>query len=106
MTRSKQRALFVIGDGKERRSTRARLDLLVIAAFTVAIILTISLPKIAAQSNNDTSEWPSYAADLASTRYRPLAQIDASNFNKLEVAWTFKTENLGRGLSICLRELH
>ena len=35
------------------------------------------------------------AADLANTRYRPLDQIDASNFNKLEVAWTFKTDNLG-----------
>ena len=40
-------------------------------------------------------EWPSYAADLASTRYSPLDQIDASNFNKLEVAWHFKTDNLG-----------
>ena len=36
-----------------------------------------------------------YGADLANTRYRPLDQIDASNFNKLEVAWTFKTDNLG-----------
>jgi glucose dehydrogenase len=27
--------------------------------------------------------------------YSPLAQIDASNFNQLEVAWRFKTDNLG-----------
>ena len=27
--------------------------------------------------------------------YSPLAQIDAGNFNKLEVAWRFKTDNLG-----------
>src|SRR5262249_25213768 len=27
--------------------------------------------------------------------YSPLDQIDASNFNKLEVAWRFKTDNLG-----------
>ncbi len=40
-------------------------------------------------------EWPSYAADLAGSRYRPLAQIDASNFSKLEVAWRFKTDNIG-----------
>ena len=26
---------------------------------------------------------------------RPLDQINASNFNKLEVAWRFKTDNLG-----------
>jgi quinoprotein glucose dehydrogenase len=40
-------------------------------------------------------EWPSYAADLASTHYSPLAQIDASNFNALEVAWRFRTDSLG-----------
>ncbi|HXW63197.1 MAG TPA: PQQ-binding-like beta-propeller repeat protein [Candidatus Acidoferrales bacterium] len=50
-----------------------------------------------AQSAHSTKngEWPSYAADLASTRYSPLDQINASNFNKLEVAWHFKTDNLG-----------
>src|SRR5882724_10839394 len=41
------------------------------------------------------SEWPTYGADLASTRYRPLDQINASNFRKLEVAWHFKTDSLG-----------
>jgi len=46
------------------------------------------------QQTKDT-EWPSYAADLAGTRYRPLDQINASNFSKLEVAWRFKTDSLG-----------
>ena len=41
------------------------------------------------------SEWPTYGADLAATRYRPLDQINASNFSKLEVAWRFKTDSLG-----------
>src|SRR5689334_13601553 len=40
-------------------------------------------------------EWPSYAADTHGTRYRPLSQINASNFSKLEVAWRFKTDNIG-----------
>src|SRR6058998_1018372 len=40
-------------------------------------------------------EWPAYAADVRGTRYSPLDQINASNFNKLEVAWRFKTDNLG-----------
>ena len=35
------------------------------------------------------------AAISASTRYSPLDQINAGNFNKLEVAWRFKTDNLG-----------
>jgi quinoprotein glucose dehydrogenase len=41
------------------------------------------------------TEWASYTADIRGTRYRPLDQINASNFNKLEIAWRFKTDNLG-----------
>ena len=48
---------------------------------------------VSAQSKN--SEWPSYAADLAGTRYRPLDQINASNFSDLEIAWRIKTDNFG-----------
>jgi quinoprotein glucose dehydrogenase len=40
-------------------------------------------------------QWPTYGGDLASRRYSPLSQIDAGNFNKLEIAWRFKTDNLG-----------
>src|SRR5688500_41800 len=40
-------------------------------------------------------EWRTYGADLASTRYAPLDQISRDNFNDLEVAWRFKTDNLG-----------
>src|SRR5579862_3008593 len=40
-------------------------------------------------------EWPTYGADLANSKYRPLDQINASNFSKLEIAWRFKTDNLG-----------
>ena len=48
-----------------------------------------------AQTHKNDGEWPSYAADLAGTRYRPLDQINASNFSKLEVAWRFKTDSIG-----------
>src|SRR5881628_2325026 len=40
-------------------------------------------------------EWPYYTADVKGSRYSPLDQINGSNFNKLEVAWRFKTDNLG-----------
>jgi quinoprotein glucose dehydrogenase len=42
-----------------------------------------------------TGEWPHYTADLRGTKYSPLDQIDARNFNQLEVAWRFKTDSLG-----------
>ena len=40
-------------------------------------------------------EWPTNGADVKFTRYSPLDQINASNFNKLEVAWRFKTDAFG-----------
>ena len=47
------------------------------------------------QPSTGNGEWPQYTADLKGTKYSPLDQITASNFNKLEVAWRFKTDNLG-----------
>ena len=40
-------------------------------------------------------EWKTYGADLASSRYSPLDQINAANFSNLQVAWRFKTDSLG-----------
>jgi quinoprotein glucose dehydrogenase len=51
-----------------------------------------------AQSNPPSTkngEWPQYTADLKGTKYSPADQINAANFNQLEVAWRFKTDNLG-----------
>src|SRR6202158_4675828 len=47
------------------------------------------------QSAAKNGEWTTYGADLRNTRYSPLNQITADNFNKLEVAWRFKTDSLG-----------
>src|SRR5579872_4534165 len=47
------------------------------------------------QPSTKNGEWVYYTADLKGSKYSPLDQINASNFNKLEVAWRFKTENLG-----------
>jgi quinoprotein glucose dehydrogenase len=49
----------------------------------------------AAQPSTKNGEWPHYTADVKGNRYSPLDQINASNFNKLEVAWRYKTDNLG-----------
>ena len=40
-------------------------------------------------------EWQSYTGDTRGSRYSPLDQITAQNFNDLEVAWRFKTDSLG-----------
>jgi quinoprotein glucose dehydrogenase len=51
--------------------------------------------KVTGQSGAKNGEWRTYGADLVSTRYSPLDQINRDNFSKLEVAWRFKTDNLG-----------
>jgi quinoprotein glucose dehydrogenase len=60
-------------------------------AFAAALLMTTSA---LAQPAKDV-EWPTYTADLAGSRYRPLDQINASNFSNLEVAWRFKTDSIG-----------
>ena len=47
------------------------------------------------QPSTRNGDWPHYTADMKGTRYSPLDQINGSNFNQLEVAWRFKTDNLG-----------
>src|SRR5262245_43530330 len=42
-----------------------------------------------------SGDWTHYTADAKGSRYIPLDQINGSNFEKLEVAWRFKTDNLG-----------
>jgi quinoprotein glucose dehydrogenase len=49
-------------------------------------------PGLPSVKNGD---WPHYGADARNTRYSPLDQINAANFKTLEVAWRFKTDNLG-----------
>jgi quinoprotein glucose dehydrogenase len=65
--------------------------------FVVGLVMACSLtPRMAsAQYQPKDTEWPSYAADLKGTRYRPLDQINTSNFSDLEIAWRIKTDNFG-----------
>src|SRR6267143_1837466 len=60
------------------------------------VIACLGLPAMSvAQWKPKDTEWASYAADLAGTRYRPLEQIKAANFNELEIVWRIKTDNFG-----------
>src|ERR1700704_848343 len=72
--------------------------------YTPALVLVVIglvwlRPGLAGQATGQPStrngDWPHYTADMHGTRYSPLDQINGSNFNQLEVAWRFKTDNLG-----------
>src|SRR5262249_33548294 len=77
------------GNRQEMRSITRRMML----AGSSGAALLACLPAMA-QAPRDT-DWLHYANDLSSTRYSPLEQINASNFNKLELAWKFSTNALG-----------
>jgi quinoprotein glucose dehydrogenase len=74
-----------------------------LAVLAVAVCIGVAVSGQSGQSGakNPVSvgtangEWPSYNGDLRGSRYSPLDQINASNFSKLEVAWRFRTDNLG-----------
>src|SRR5262249_5095202 len=57
--------------------------------------LLCATTAVSAQPGTKGAEWRTYGSDLASSRYSPLDQITAQNFNQLVVAWHFKTDNLG-----------
>src|SRR6266516_3729536 len=65
---------------------------LVLALVWVAVGLSGQSSTLPITKHGDR---PYYTGDVRGTRYSPLDQINASNFNKLEVAWRFKTDNLG-----------
>jgi glucose dehydrogenase len=63
------------------------------------IVAASAAARLAGQSGGSPSkangEWSAYNSDIKGSRYMPLDQVNAANFNKLEIAWRFKTDNLG-----------
>jgi quinoprotein glucose dehydrogenase len=83
-----------------RSALFSAIALAIIAGFTLEGPSWVTTPvagqaSTSGQPSTQNGEWPSYNGDIKGTRYSPMDQIDGSNFNKLEVAWRFKTDNLG-----------
>src|SRR5881409_1102666 len=76
--------------GKSYRSLSALVPFVVVLSALTAVVSGQT-----GQPSTANGEWPTYNADMKGTRYSPLDQINGSNFNQLEVAWRFKTDNLG-----------
>src|SRR6266436_1516537 len=76
-------------------SMKGRLSVLLPAGVCAALAWSGPTGIAQAPSGAATGEWRSYAGDLRNHHYSPLAQITAANFNALEIAWRFKTDNLG-----------
>ncbi len=59
-------------------------------AAAVLVVLSVVQPA-AAQYGAVDGEWRSYAGDNGSTKYSPLDQIDAGNFDDLRIAWRWRS---------------
>ena len=85
-----------------QRNTPRRL---IGTAFLLAAAISTALLVRATQSGavqgtqlvrgNKPGEWRYWGADAWSSRYSPLDQINASNFNSLQVAWKWKAGAFG-----------
>src|SRR6202020_1969061 len=65
------------------------------SGLVLAVGVLWSTLHLSAQSGAKNGEWRTYGGDLGNTHYSPLDQITGANFSKLQVAWRFKTDNLG-----------
>ncbi|HEX3995913.1 MAG TPA: hypothetical protein VHX39_32490, partial [Acetobacteraceae bacterium] len=62
-----------------------------------AAVLALAEPSLVAQAQTggQNVDWPLYLGDASGSKFKPLDQINASNFSNLEVAWRFKTDHMG-----------
>ena len=66
------------------------------SGYAVGLALLIWTASLTAQRGTSGNDWRTWGGDLGATRYAPLDQINADNFNTLQIAWRFKTESLGK----------
>ena len=78
---------------------------LVIVVIAIIVTMGLSAHPVSAQYGAPNGEWPTYAGDLGGTKYSGLSQIDAANFNDLEVAWRWSSADGALDLD-GLREIH
>jgi glucose dehydrogenase len=63
----------------------------------VLILLLLSSFPVFAQKSVPNQDWPNVGRDRGGARHSPLGQIDRSNVSRLQVAWTFDTEDFSDG---------
>src|SRR5471032_3398625 len=75
--------------------TRRVVQSLVAVVSLVLLVVLKLAGQPAGMPSTKNGDWTHYTADMRGTKYSPLDQITGANFNQLEVAWRFKTDNLG-----------
>ncbi|MDH3206609.1 MAG: PQQ-binding-like beta-propeller repeat protein [Gemmatimonadota bacterium] len=66
-----------------------------VCGLTLAAMLALPALSSAQQRGNPDGEWRYQSADAWGTRYSPVNQVNASNFEDLETAWVWRADNFG-----------
>jgi len=72
--------------------------------FRLAPVILLSLSAVTVSAfthaqSPEASDWGFHGGDVFGGRYSSLDQIDRENVSKLEVAWTYRTGELGEGFA-------
>ena len=74
-----------------------------VRSLTLIGALLASSSAYAQERGTPYGEWRYWGADAWSTRYSPLDQINADNFDDLEQAWVWRGDNFGPRVDYILR---
>src|ERR1700687_1639780 len=81
---------------KMRRKENYRRSTLFLAVLSLFVGLAYIPSGVFGQSGSSNEVgWKTWGGALGNQKYPQFDQINASNFSKLEVAWRFKTTNMG-----------
>ena len=78
----------------DRPTVRRSLPMALLAAASFLSLAGAQI-RLPGPRGNVPGEWRVWGADLWSSRYSPLDQVDAQSFNALKVAWEWKVGGLG-----------
>ena len=77
-----------------RQTPRSSIVKRCVFIFACTVLIVAQPGK--AQRGAGGGEWRHYGGDAGGTKYSALDQINASNVNKLQIAWRWKTSSLGQ----------
>jgi quinoprotein glucose dehydrogenase len=78
------------------------LRLAAVSLFVLTTGALLARPSGQAVQPRPDDSWIYYGGDARNWRYKPFDQINAQNFGELQVAWRFRTDNLGPSLDFRL----
>ncbi len=77
------------------RRTRGSQPILGVRVLALGVLLTLPAAGLAQGPGTEDAQWTYLGGDAWHTRYTPADQIDASNFEELELAWRWNASSFG-----------